>query len=72
VSDELILEMARLNIQWEVSALPLESIVLGKFVPITSSLTEDVFVGHLHAMGNAVILAQKRLALALTSNPQFP
>lgn len=64
--DELLLEMARLNVERKVDEPPLKSILLAKLVPMTSSLTEDVFIGHLHAMGNARILAETKLSLALT------
>jgi hypothetical protein len=72
VRNELILEMAKLNVQWEVSAMPLKDISLFKLVPITSSLTEDVFLAHLLQMGNAALVARASVIRAVTYARQSP
>jgi hypothetical protein len=72
VRNELILEMARLNVQWNVSTLPLKDILLLKLVPITSNLTEDVFFTHLIEMGNAVFVARASIIRAVTYTRQSP
>jgi hypothetical protein len=66
---ELILEMARLNIEWDVRGEPLNSILLRKLVPITSGLNEDAFADRLHSMGNALILLHQRLILTFPPQP---
>jgi hypothetical protein len=67
--DELVSEVARLNVQWDVGASPLKRILLIKHVAITTGLTEAVFMDHLLEMGDAVILAGTRLCLVLSRTP---
>jgi hypothetical protein len=65
VNNELILEMARLKILWDFGEVPLKNITLSKFIPITNSLTEDVFLTHLIEMANAVWVARASLIRAV-------
>ena len=68
VRHELVLEMARLKIQWQMNSPPPDNIRLVKSLPITSSLTEAALIDELHEMGNAYILADTKLHLALPFN----
>jgi len=61
--DELILEVAKLKIEWMIHPLPITSIDLRKLVPITNSLTEAAFMEYLNEMGSALVIINTRLRI---------
>ena len=63
IGGEVVLEMASQKIGFNVSGTPIQSVVIERRIPITSSLTENEFLSGLDDVDLAVVAVQESIAL---------